>query len=176
MRQPNLPVHEYARDMGEALAIMHWAAHINAYDVEFVMGSEPWSFRYPGPQSGRRFFQASYPHLDSGLQLVQSAPHGQALKSLVSPNADSITASCSGSSRTTRTTHCRWSKPPKTRAVGGVSSGLHKRGEKILGSGSKWAIWANDKKLPERFTAMCVEREKKDLADSRGHGHREEKQ
>ncbi len=41
MRDLNLPVHEYTRDMGEALAILHWAAHVNACDIEFVVGSEP---------------------------------------------------------------------------------------------------------------------------------------
>jgi hypothetical protein len=35
-----LPIREYASAMAEALAIMHWSAHIDAYDVEFVLGSE----------------------------------------------------------------------------------------------------------------------------------------
>ncbi|OIW25607.1 hypothetical protein CONLIGDRAFT_582051 [Coniochaeta ligniaria NRRL 30616] len=35
-----LPVHEYAAAMGEALAVMHWAANVDGYDVEFVLGCE----------------------------------------------------------------------------------------------------------------------------------------
>lgn len=34
------PVDKLASDMGEALAIMHWSANIDAYDVEFVLGCE----------------------------------------------------------------------------------------------------------------------------------------
>ncbi|KAM0442241.1 hypothetical protein ACHAQK_004568 [Fusarium lateritium] len=33
-------VFEYAEVMGESLAILHWSAHIDAYDVEFLLGSE----------------------------------------------------------------------------------------------------------------------------------------
>lgn len=36
----NLPVREYAAAMAEALALMHWSANIDGYDVEFVLGSE----------------------------------------------------------------------------------------------------------------------------------------
>lgn len=35
-----LPVVLFARAMGEALAIIHWAAHVDGYDIEFVLGSE----------------------------------------------------------------------------------------------------------------------------------------
>ncbi|PON24418.1 hypothetical protein TGAM01_v206750 [Trichoderma gamsii] len=36
----DLPVKKYATDIAEALAIIHWAAHVDAYDVEFVLGGE----------------------------------------------------------------------------------------------------------------------------------------
>jgi hypothetical protein len=36
----DLPVHDYASAMGEALAVTHWHANVDAYDVEFVLGSE----------------------------------------------------------------------------------------------------------------------------------------
>lgn len=36
----DLPVGKYAEAIGETLAILHWGAHIDAYDVEFVLGSE----------------------------------------------------------------------------------------------------------------------------------------
>ncbi|KAL7936353.1 zinc finger domain-containing protein [Trichoderma chlorosporum] len=36
----DLPVKEYATAIAEALALIHWAAHVDAYDVEFVLGGE----------------------------------------------------------------------------------------------------------------------------------------
>lgn len=36
----NLPVEEYAVIIDQALAVIHWAANVDAYDVEFVLGSE----------------------------------------------------------------------------------------------------------------------------------------
>ncbi|UPK99905.1 hypothetical protein LCI18_010840 [Fusarium solani-melongenae] len=35
-----LPVSSYASAIGEALAIIHWAANVDGYDIEFVLGSE----------------------------------------------------------------------------------------------------------------------------------------
>lgn len=35
-----LPVTLYAAAMGEGLAIIHWAAQVDAYDIEFVLGSQ----------------------------------------------------------------------------------------------------------------------------------------
>lgn len=40
MIELNLPIQHYARDIGQALAIMHWSANVDGYDVEFVLGSE----------------------------------------------------------------------------------------------------------------------------------------
>ncbi|CAG8154268.1 unnamed protein product [Penicillium olsonii] len=34
------PVNLFAAGIGEALAIIHWVAHVDAYDIEFVLGSE----------------------------------------------------------------------------------------------------------------------------------------
>src|SRR5690606_18752349 len=36
----NLPVYDYATAIAEALAIIHWAANVDGYDIEFVLGSE----------------------------------------------------------------------------------------------------------------------------------------
>ncbi|KAL6907338.1 zinc finger domain-containing protein [Trichoderma evansii] len=36
----DLPVNEYAKSTAETLAIIHWAAHVDAYDIEFVLGGE----------------------------------------------------------------------------------------------------------------------------------------
>ncbi|KAJ5543371.1 hypothetical protein N7535_005799 [Penicillium sp. DV-2018c] len=35
-----LPVYDYAQAIAEALATIHWSANVDAYDVEFVLGSE----------------------------------------------------------------------------------------------------------------------------------------
>ncbi|KAJ6178122.1 hypothetical protein N7519_008583 [Penicillium mononematosum] len=40
MIELNLPIQDYARAIGQALAIMHWSANVDGYDVEFVLGSE----------------------------------------------------------------------------------------------------------------------------------------
>ncbi|KUM55451.1 hypothetical protein ACN42_g11825 [Penicillium freii] len=40
MIELNLPIHHYAKAIGQALAIMHWSANVDCYDVEFVLGSE----------------------------------------------------------------------------------------------------------------------------------------
>ena len=34
-----LPVNYYASAMGEALAVIHWQANVDGYDIEFVLGS-----------------------------------------------------------------------------------------------------------------------------------------
>ena len=36
----NPPVKYFASAMGEALAVIHWSAHVDGYDIEFVLGSE----------------------------------------------------------------------------------------------------------------------------------------
>ncbi|KAJ5801583.1 uncharacterized protein N7518_003651 [Penicillium psychrosexuale] len=40
MIELNLPIQNYAKAIGEALAIMHWSANVDCYDIEFVLGSE----------------------------------------------------------------------------------------------------------------------------------------
>lgn len=36
----NLPAASFAAAMGESLAVIHWSANVDAYDIEFVLGSE----------------------------------------------------------------------------------------------------------------------------------------
>ncbi|KAJ6010378.1 zinc finger protein-domain-containing protein [Penicillium sp. IBT 35674x] len=40
MIELGLPIDKMAGAMGEALALVHWAAHIDGYDIEFALGSE----------------------------------------------------------------------------------------------------------------------------------------
>ncbi|KAI8226947.1 hypothetical protein K4K55_008233 [Colletotrichum sp. SAR 10_96] len=39
--QLDAPVAEYARQMGEALCVMHWGAWVDGYGIEFVLGGQP---------------------------------------------------------------------------------------------------------------------------------------
>lgn len=49
MRELGLDTHPYAIAMAEALAMMHWAAKIDAADVEFVLGGPPSLIHRPVP-------------------------------------------------------------------------------------------------------------------------------
>lgn len=40
MIELNFPVNRIATSIGEALAVLHWSAYVDAYDIEFVLGSE----------------------------------------------------------------------------------------------------------------------------------------
>ncbi|KAJ4172399.1 hypothetical protein NW754_002597 [Fusarium falciforme] len=55
MMDLDLPVSSYASAIGEALAIIHWAANVDGYDAEFVLGSEAsissQSPKTPSPQT-----------------------------------------------------------------------------------------------------------------------------
>ncbi|KAJ6263959.1 hypothetical protein Dda_0096 [Drechslerella dactyloides] len=193
MRQLNLPVHEYARDVGEALAILHWAAHINAYDVEFVMGSEPWYvsgrdgdagdpgqrgiFDTPDLKAGVEYFSKRLTRIwVLDFNLCTRLP----MERLEEPGvADSILAMLVlGFFENDPYYPLPLAEDPGDQRLWdefqATYLGMAKR---ILGGeSSKWAMWANEKKLPERFIDMCVEREKKNLGDGKGHGYREEKQ
>ncbi|KAI8275190.1 hypothetical protein K4K59_010343 [Colletotrichum sp. SAR11_240] len=39
--QLDAPVEDYARQMGEALCVMHWGAWVDGYGIEFVLGGQP---------------------------------------------------------------------------------------------------------------------------------------
>ncbi|KAJ6010395.1 zinc finger protein-domain-containing protein [Penicillium sp. IBT 35674x] len=47
MIELGIPVIDLAIDIGEALAVVHWSAHVDGYDIEFVLGSEE-SMEYTG--------------------------------------------------------------------------------------------------------------------------------
>lgn len=55
MMDLDLPVSSYASAIGEALAVIHWDANVDGYDVEFVLGSEasarPQPPKTPPPQT-----------------------------------------------------------------------------------------------------------------------------
>lgn len=47
MEELELDVFEFATEIAKALAIVHWAAHVDANDVEFVLGSAPDKTSHP---------------------------------------------------------------------------------------------------------------------------------
>ncbi|CAG9944886.1 unnamed protein product [Clonostachys rosea f. rosea IK726] len=49
MMELNLPILDYSKAIGEALAVIHWCANIDAYDIEFVFGSEAEAIYRPEP-------------------------------------------------------------------------------------------------------------------------------
>ncbi|CAH0043526.1 unnamed protein product [Clonostachys solani] len=49
MMELKLPIVDYSRAIGEALAVIHWRANIDAYDIEFVLGSEAEAIYRPEP-------------------------------------------------------------------------------------------------------------------------------
>lgn len=51
MLEIGLPVESFATAMAEALAIIHWEAKVDAYGIEFVLGSEAQMTDYDTPPS-----------------------------------------------------------------------------------------------------------------------------
>ncbi|KAI9760549.1 MAG: hypothetical protein M1840_002387 [Geoglossum simile] len=59
----DLPVGEYADALAEALALIHWMANVDGYDIEFILGSEP-MYQYPWdcrPLRSEEVFDISLP-------------------------------------------------------------------------------------------------------------------
>ncbi|VUC34854.1 unnamed protein product [Clonostachys rosea] len=44
-----LPIMDYASTIGEALAVIHWRANVDAYDIEFVLASQAEAVYQPEP-------------------------------------------------------------------------------------------------------------------------------
>ncbi|KAI9151621.1 zinc finger protein-domain-containing protein [Paramyrothecium foliicola] len=50
MLEMGMPVLDFSRAIGQALAIIHWSAKVDGYDIEFVLGSQPDTvFLHGGP-------------------------------------------------------------------------------------------------------------------------------
>ncbi|KAI9899987.1 hypothetical protein N3K66_004249 [Trichothecium roseum] len=192
MQQLNLPVYEYARDMGEALAILHWAAHINAYDVEFVIGSEPWYVddKDGGDTAGAAERRGSPgapdlgPEADFSKRLTRMWVLDFNLYSrlpmdrLEEPGvADAILGMLVlGVFENDPYYPLPLAEAPGDRKMREEFRATYiSMAKKILDKdNNRWAVWANGENSPERFVTVCIEREKKNLDEGKGHGHREE--
>ncbi|GAD94091.1 hypothetical protein ANI_1_310014 [Paecilomyces variotii No. 5] len=65
MLEINLPIKSLAFAMGEALALIHWSANVDGYDIEFVMGGEADIYNHDMPSSlalTRRELLTMQPH------------------------------------------------------------------------------------------------------------------
>ncbi|KAL1879433.1 hypothetical protein Plec18167_003887 [Paecilomyces lecythidis] len=74
MLELNLPVKLLASTMGEALALIHWSANVDGYDIEFVLGGEGNEYTHDMPSTltlTRREFLAMQPH--TNLEAVMEA-------------------------------------------------------------------------------------------------------
>ncbi|KAM0431281.1 hypothetical protein ACHAPT_005251 [Fusarium lateritium] len=69
MTELNLPVASYASVIGEALAIIHWAANVDGYDIEFVLGSEASTSSQHQPASSGQ--SAQTPMRESSSNLIE---------------------------------------------------------------------------------------------------------
>lgn len=186
-----LPVADYAAAMGEALAVIHWQANVDAYDVEFVLGSE----------AGTEYTQDIATILALTPEMVTSMRPHTDLDALVSANFRR---------RTTRIwvldfnlcnrweEQMGWEQPDalvdhlvmsffendpyyplplkdysRERNLWEAFSDsyLHKAGEILEGDGKDARLAL----LPGMFARACVEREQTKLDQGFGHGHRDNK-
>lgn len=181
----DLPVNQYAASIAETLAITHWAAHVDAYDIEFVLGGEIGS---ANTQQATDFFSQQLHVLE---QVEPGSVYDLSLRQ-----------------RTTRiwvldfNLCSRWSleallKRPEEvinqlvlaffendpyyplpemesevdRELWSTFSReyLHKANEILLQD----SHYEETQHLPRRFIEQCVARERKNLAFGLGHGHRD---
>ncbi|CAG9990160.1 unnamed protein product [Clonostachys byssicola] len=78
MMELKLPILDYSRAIGEALAVIHWRANIDAYDIEFVLGSEAEAIHHPEP--------ATVPQVRMKAEEVESMPTHTNIDEIVSAN------------------------------------------------------------------------------------------
>lgn len=184
----DLPVNDYASAMGEALAVTHWHANVDAYDVEFVLGSEA-----PFPCTNVVTAWELTPEFVSALR-----PHTN-LNSLMAPNFRK---------RTTRIwildfNLCnRWEEKtgwehsdalidqlvlaffendayyPLPVMEGDVEQSLWRMFTHSYLEKSRTILEADGKdkrlhKLPAMFINGCIDRETQNIGKGLGHGHRD---
>ncbi|CAH0021799.1 unnamed protein product [Clonostachys rhizophaga] len=78
MLELNLPILDYSRAIGEALAVIHWRANVDAYDIEFVLGSEAEAIYHPEP--------TTVPQVRMKAEEVESMPTHTDIDEIVSVN------------------------------------------------------------------------------------------
>lgn len=181
----DLPVNEYATNIAETLAIIHWAAHVDAYDVEFVLGGE----------IGCAYTQQATDFFSQQIHVLEQVELGS-------------TSNVSLKQRTTRiwvldfNLCSRWSQEtllkrpedlvnqlvlaffendpyyPLPEMAADVDRELwstfsreylHKANEILMQD----SHYEETQHLPRYFIEQCVARERKNLENGLGHGHRD---
>lgn len=184
------PVHSLATAIGEALAIIHWSANVDAYDIEFVLGSE-------GDRKYGQDFLASLRM--SSDDVAAMAPHTD-IEALLTVNFmrrttrlwvldfnlcnswDETAAVNNSESLVAHLAKAFFENDPyyplplmedvleqnlwdtfRSSYIAKASQVLHAKDERLAG-------------LPHKFIDGCIQREKESLEKGLGHGHRELKQ
>ncbi|KAK3385677.1 zinc finger protein-domain-containing protein [Podospora didyma] len=162
MLQLGLPVEDYAAAMGEALALIHWSANVDGYDIEFVLGSEAeqspkvpsttlrqirmWVLDFNLCTSWEENLAINNP--DAVIQqLVLAFFENDPYYPLPLMESD--------------IEETLWSK----------FAGEYARKAELLLRGKDETL----AKLPSAFLDACIQREKRKLQTGRGHGHRDYK-
>ncbi|KAJ5965783.1 zinc finger protein-domain-containing protein [Penicillium waksmanii] len=184
------PVHSLATAIGEALAIIHWSANVDAYDIEFVLGSE----------GDRKYGQDVLATLRmSSDDVAAMAPHTD-IEALLTVNFmrrttrlwildfnlcnswDETAAVNNSESLVAHPVEAFFENDPyyplplmedvleqnlwdmfRSSYIAKASQVLHGRDDRLAG-------------LPHKFIDGCIQREKESLEKGLGHGYRELKQ
>lgn len=189
MVELGLPIESYATAIGEALAIIHWAARVDGYDIEIVLGSE----------GNVTYSRDVHRLLDLSPEEVATLPPFTDIETLMTVNFKRRTTRlwildfnlCNNFSEQVAQEHPEvlikhlvtafYENDPyyplpcmdleldqKLWAI--FSARYLKKGKEILEGDERLAV------LPRMFIDACILREQENLANGLGHGHREDKQ
>jgi hypothetical protein len=185
----DLPVKLYAAAIADALAIIHWAVNVDAYDIEFVLGSE-------GDVTYTRDISQV---LNLTLEQISTMETYTDLEALMMVNFPQRTTRlwvldfnpCNTWKEETAWKHPEvlvnqlvvsffendpyYPLPPMDIDVDKdlweiFSTKYLERASQILEAPGKDERLAN---LPRKFVDACIERERRNLASKLGHGHRQ---
>ena len=182
------PVIKYAEAIAEALAVIHWQSNVDAFDIEFVLGSEPLT-----PNEKPPFTMPQGPEHSTDLEVCETIDevdidfHQRTIRLWV---LDFNLCNCWEEK-------AGWENPemlidhlvfaffendpyyPLPLAEQDVDRELWSTFRNAyLGKASE-ILTPKDKRLhelPIKFMDACVERERQKLAEGRGHGSRDHKQ
>lgn len=188
MRVLNLPTTLFARSMAEALAVMHWSAFIDGYDVEFVLGGEA-AFDYRQHNllqhtSDELEQLASNTDLDAQLRhhVTDEAPVRMWLLdfNLCSRWSEELVVKFPAQILSQMVLAFFENDPyyplPLMEAAddqelwSAFQQTYLDKADVLLCQGSNYEML---KDLPARFIDGCIARERQKLADGHGHGHRD---
>ncbi|CAG7995997.1 unnamed protein product [Penicillium salamii] len=184
-----LPVQSFAAGIGEALAIVHWAAHVDAYDIEFVLGSEG-DINYTREVSACLNLSGAEqlkmtPHTDVDSLMKVNFRHRNTRLFVLDFNLCGVwDEKCQLTSPDALISHLVTSffendpyyplplpESDTDKKLWDVFSMTYiTKAEELLCASSQHSH------LPRKFIQQCIEREKKSLACGLGRGHRDHKE